>query len=641
MPRQIAKTLSGSHPITLFLRQLPALALGGLLVFVCSERLAEIDFSNLGQSVLNLSVWQWTVATGLAGLSFWAVGQYDALIHRHLATGRSGPEAQRAGLVAIAIGQAVGLGVLIGALVRHRMLPGLGFGQALKLTLTVSALFLAGWAFVTALVFALFPTSPPLRLVAIAVLAIAPILAWASLMTPTITIFGRSLRLPTLSNMAYLVGFAALDTIAAGLCLMALLPPEAGITIAQLMPAFLLALGVGMITGTPGGIGAFEVIMLSFMPQSAAEPLLAAILAWRAIYFILPAAIAFVFLGIGPGHATRARTAPKPMLTGLPLPSWIERLLYQAPRAEAGILRQGDKSFLPINGGGLIIARTGQALVMLGDGLGNIGAAKALKTLKTVAKHEARLPCLYKISAKQAIAARKAGWKVAPVAHEGWLRPAGFDPDTPKYRQLRRKLRKAKSAGVVIHRADRILPIKEMATISEKWTKARGGERGLSMGRFCPSYVRSQKVYLAYQNERLIGFLTLHVSNQERTVDLMRSLPDTPDGTMHALLYTALTDAADAGCPRLSLAAVPHENLRAFTKRLPHWLCPEMGDGLSQFKNAFAPNWETLYIAAPSWPALVISGYDLARAIANPVALAPPEVLPNAQVTLLRPVYTA
>ncbi|MEZ5767833.1 MAG: hypothetical protein R3D80_09350 [Paracoccaceae bacterium] len=39
------------------------------------------------------------------------------------------------------------------------------------------------------------------------------------------------------------------------------------------------------------------------------------------------------------------------------------------------------------------------------------------------------------------------------------------------------------------------------------------------------------------------------------------------------------------------------------------------GGGLRQFKQTFAPAWETLYIAAPSLPALAAGALDVAREI--------------------------
>lgn len=610
--------------LQLILKQIPAFTLGVLLIALLSERVSEIEMGAVSDAVVALRPGQWLGALALAALSFWAVGHYDAVVHRHLATGRKTADAQRAGLIAIAIGQTAGMGVLTGTLVRLRMLPGVGFGGALRLTLTVSALFLLGWAIVTALAFAILPG--PFRVFGLLALGVVPFVIALSLFASAFRLFGQSIRIPTLRTLVSLTGLAALDTITAGLCLFVLLPPETVVTLSILMPAFLLALGVGLMTGTPGGVGAFEVCLLALLPAVPADPLLAGVLAWRVVYFVIPALIALGFLAKGAVSKPMAMRIPQPIITGMPLPSWVEAQLMQSQRAEAGLLRQGDKLWLSLTAqnttGGAVLGRTGQVLVMLGDPVGGADIHQAINALSQAASREAREACLYKVGARQVLAAKTKGWKVAPVAREGWLCPKSFRLDTPARRQLRRKLRKAQKEDVRIERTNHALPLTEMARISNIWANDRGGERGFSMGRFSPEYVQAQRVYLAYVAGRLVGFLTLHVSQNERTVDLMRCLPEAPDGTMHALVLEAIEDARDEHCPRLSLAALPHPEIEKRLSHLPTKLRPSLGTaGLSQFKTAFAPEWETLYIAAPSWPALILASHDIMRAVNAPAPL--------------------
>lgn len=155
-----------------------------------------------------------------------------------------------------------------------------------------------------------------------------------------------------------------------------------------------------------------------------------------------------------------------------------------------------------------------------------------------------------------AAAARRAGWATLPLAREAWLDPAGFSTDGSSRRQLRRKLRKAEAAGVVVSAA-KTAPLADMDRVARAWAKARGGERGFSMGTWDPATLPWSRVFLARRDGKPIGFLTLHANNNEWTLDLMRQLPDAPDGTMHLMLTQAITAAGDAGIARLSLAAVP------------------------------------------------------------------------------------
>ena len=94
-----------------------------------------------------------------------------------------------------------------------------------------------------------------------------------------------------------------------------------------------------------------------------------------------------------------------------------------------------------------------------------------------------------------------------------------------------------------------------------------------------------------------------------------RSREDLPDGTMHALVHGAILDAAKAGVPRLSLAAMP----RADAPRAVTWinrLCD--GGGLRQFKLSFAPRIEPLYAAAPNMALLWLAAPDILLRIRYP-----------------------
>jgi phosphatidylglycerol lysyltransferase len=632
-PRAAAAGLPAPRTRDLILRQLPAMAVGWLLVALLWDRLGQADPAAVTTALSALGAGQWAGALGFAALSFWAVGRYDALVHGWLGTGRGAAEAGRAGLIAIAIGQTTGLGLLTGALVRLRMLPGLGLGGAVRVTLTVTALFLAGWAVVAALALALAapPALAPLVAPAWGVLVALPAVLASAVLWPRIALAGRHLSLPPVPLLGRLTGLAAVDTLAAGLCLWAVMPEAAGLTLPDLIPAFLIAFGAGMVSGAPGGMGAFELVLMAALPEVPPETLLAGVVAWRAVYYALPALVALALLARGPGRPGRA--APPPCSMAPPGPAEVARLLATAARAEAGILRQGEAHLLAAGQGGAVVQRTGQALVALGDALGGAAAGSVRRTLAMAARAEGRVALLYKTGARAAAEARAAGWTVLPVAQELWLDPSAFDPDLPARRQLRRKLRKAGAAGLAIEAGGPLLPRSEMAAVAHAWAEAHGGERGLTMGRYAPAYVAAQQVYLARAAGQLVAFLTLHRTGREWTLDLMRALPSAPEGTMHALLARAIADAGAEGCPRLSLAALPHPFVEAALARLPARLRPAAAsEGLGQFKRAFAPRAETLYAAAPGPFAFALAAADLARAVAAPPPL-PAPALQSAPIT--------
>ncbi|GGH47258.1 DUF2156 domain-containing protein [Frigidibacter albus] len=589
-------------------RHLLPLALMVLFVLALREKAAALDLAAVGAALAGVSALQWLAAVAATAISFAALAQYDVLIHRQLGTALPEAQVRHAGAAAIALSQTLGFGIVTGALVRWRMLPGTSLGQATRIAAQVALAFLAGWAVVTAAAVAVLPVAVPgARGMALAVLAGFGALAALAFWQPQ--------RFPPLPVAARIVALAALDTAAAALALWVLLPGgvEYG---AALLPAFLLALGAGLISGTPGGVGAFELALLSLLPEQPAEPLLAAVLAWRAVYYALPAALGVLAMA-RPSRASTPRRLPQVRRAG-PVP--------EAPRAETGLLMQGEHGLLLARDGtpGWLLSETGQTVTALLDPVAPEVLADMLAQVRAQAALRGRVACLYKISARTAAQARAVGWTVLPVAQEAVIDPAGFALAGPAHAGLRRKLRHVAKAGVTVTSVPPggALPVAQMAALSAAWVTARDGERGFSMGRYTPGYVAGQHCLLAWQAGRLVAFVSFHTTRGEWALDLMRNGGGLPDGTMQALIAEAIAQAAEAGVPRLSLAAVPPDpaRLRGLAARI--WrLAARHPCGLAQFKAGFAPRWQTLYIAAPGPLSLALAAADIARAIRHPPPL--------------------
>ncbi len=605
------------------------------LVVLFRERLLALDMPTVWTGLHQTSPAQWAAAMVATMVSFWAVGHYDAVLHRALDTGIGERQARRAGITAIALSQTIGFGVLSGALVRWRLLPGLGFWQAVQLSALVALSFMAAWALIGSVVLLVLPSAlPQARLLGGTVLTVCILLMLLRILYPQLSL--RGLHLPRLPMIREVTRLAALDTFAAAMVFYALLPAQTGLDFALFFPAFLLAFGAGLVSGTPGGMGPFEIALIALLPQVPAESLMSAAIGYRAVYYALPAILAVPVLAKGAAPRTwpSAKALNFRKIPARPVLSpKIENLIANAPMAEANLLRQGGKALLSRSGGptALMVARPGQSIVALRDPLaGNHDEAVAI--LRQAACRSLRIAAFYKCSARQAVAARRAGFFVRPIARETWLDPRSFDESAPGLRQLRRKLRKARAGDVAILCSTGPLPLADMARINAEWTARQGGERGFSMGYFCPTLIQSQRVYLAYAGGRLEGFITVNQVNRERSLDLMRQAADAPEGLTHALVTAAIRDAAVCGCTRFSLAAVPLlperiagrkgvRSLTVFLDRLYNSISG--GRGLGQFKSAFGPHWQTLYMAAPSRSALLLAAIDIRHAVIHPETAEP------------------
>jgi phosphatidylglycerol lysyltransferase len=93
------------------------------------------------------------------------------------------------------------------------------------------------------------------------------------------------------------IGVSCLDMLCATSVLYVLLPREAAIGFFAFAGVYLIALAAGAVSNVPGGIGVFEFVLLLLMPEVPTDRLLGALIAYRAIYYFAPFAIALVLLG--------------------------------------------------------------------------------------------------------------------------------------------------------------------------------------------------------------------------------------------------------------------------------------------------------------------------------------------------------
>ncbi|NEY91363.1 phosphatidylglycerol lysyltransferase domain-containing protein [Tabrizicola oligotrophica] len=588
-----------------------SLLLSGVFAWLLADRMARIDLAALAAAVRALHLWQWLLALGFTGLSFWAVGQYDGVIHRHFATGLPPRVARRAGIAAIAVSQTLGLGLISGAILRWRMLPGLSLWQATRLTAAVALSFLAGWAVVTSATLLVLPGAPfrPLAGLALAVLLGLALLSCLGPRWP-----GLPVRWPNGFVLSRLVGLCAIDTLAAALAFHLLLPVGADLALTVLLPAFLLAFGAGLTLGTPGGMGAFEVTLLALLPVQPQPDLLVAILAWRMVYYVLPALVGAALAVAGPGPAS-------------PPPAGY--LPHAPQRAETGLRHQGTLALAAIGEQSWLLGRSGHCLFAVFDPEPHrrpetIDAA--LLALGALAASESRLPAVYKASARTAARARALGFAPRRIGREAWLDPASAALSAPARSGLRRKLRRAAAAGVTVRQmSSETAPWRNMDDIAARWARDHGGERGFSVGRHARGYLCRQRLYVAWQAGHPIAYASFHAASREWTLDLMRHGADLPDGTMHSLVQAAIEDARQLGIARVSLAAVPEAAFGPGGRlgRILAALCPDLAaTGLLRFKSAFAPHWSPRYLIAAHPAGLPLTALSLWRAITRPPPLA-------------------
>ena len=222
-----------------------------------------------------------------------------------------------------------------GALVRWRLLPDLALSCALALSAFVSVSFILGWMFVTAVVCLLMPAPAWTFWPALATVLSSPVLMFCMFRWPVLRLKTLQLNLPSLRMTGSIVVWSAVDLCAAGAALWILLPSDADLSLMAFLPIYMIALGAALISNTPGGVGPFELVLISALPQISPDALMTSVIAFRLVYYAVPACIGVAFL-----------VRPFRSLDRVPDYQLPALVLREAPRSEVSVILQNGGSCL-------------------------------------------------------------------------------------------------------------------------------------------------------------------------------------------------------------------------------------------------------------------------------------------------------
>lgn len=255
------------------------------------------------------SIW---LALGLCALNYLVLTAYDALSLRYVKRRVAYPKIALASFIGYAFSYNLGFPLVTGSAVRFRFLSHWGL-SAVEITKVIAfngiSFWLGFW-----LLGGVFMVIEPLELTALgglskgavralgtAVLAagVAYVVSIALRRRP-IYVRGIELPMPSLRLATAALLVAWLDWILAGTVLYVLLPKQAAVSYPMFMDIFFMAQVVGLVSHVPGGLGVFETVLLSLFPGEVAAPaVLASLLAYRVIYYVLPFFLSLLLFG---GH---------------------------------------------------------------------------------------------------------------------------------------------------------------------------------------------------------------------------------------------------------------------------------------------------------------------------------------------------
>jgi len=286
-----------------------ALLVCGLLLLGLQQLTLSLDYHAVVKHLCRLPGIAVAEALAATLLSYLALIGRDAVALRYIGVRVPLSTLSLGAITGSALGNVAGFSILTGGAVRYRILAGTGVRaeQVARMSVLTGATFSLGLVLLSGLGATLAAPMvgevlgiPSSRILAGGLVALAlsgGVIAWSAAGERVIRFRRFQFELPGFDFNIAQLALVAVDVTGAGLVLWALLP-AAHVGFAAFIALFTVAMLLGVIAHTPGGIGVFEAAMLyalgGTVPASAA---VAALLAYRAIYFVLPLLLSAGLLG--------------------------------------------------------------------------------------------------------------------------------------------------------------------------------------------------------------------------------------------------------------------------------------------------------------------------------------------------------
>ncbi|MGC1358336.1 MAG: YbhN family protein [Xanthobacteraceae bacterium] len=288
-----------------------SVAILGIAGYTLYELLRGMEFEKVLAAIADQSVQKLVIAGALVAAAYVALTFYD-LFALHIIGRQNVPYsvAALASFTSSTIGHNLGAAILTGGLIRLRIYSGWGLtvSDIAKIAVLTGITFWLGNVFLLGVTAAYIPEAatavdhlPPSVNRGIGLAGLVCIGCYLLWLAPAPRAVGRSgwrIELPNFRLTVLQIVIGVLDLIMVTLAMFVLLPTLPPVELPNIIVVFLTATLLGTVSHAPAGLGVIEATMLLGLPQFPREALLAALLTFRALYFLLPLFLASVSLGI-------------------------------------------------------------------------------------------------------------------------------------------------------------------------------------------------------------------------------------------------------------------------------------------------------------------------------------------------------
>lgn len=270
------------------------------------DRLQDVRFADISAQLRSLPASTLGLGIGLCALAYSLVGVYEGFALRWVTGERHFWLPFRTAVIANPIGRAVGVAMVSGGALRYRFYSAAGFSikQSAGIIVMMAMPYLlgVGWMAGGSLLVHSEQAARALRLppgvvVALGCSALAATWIWYGIVkwrARPIRVANTDVRLPDLrhSLLQTLFGIAQISCLTGILYLF--MPSELQLSWPQFVAIYCIAFVAGQLSNVPAGLGVLEAALLIMLPHVPPAKLLGAVLAYRAVFELLPLFVALL-----------------------------------------------------------------------------------------------------------------------------------------------------------------------------------------------------------------------------------------------------------------------------------------------------------------------------------------------------------
>lgn len=305
-----------AHPLRRFLahpalRLLVPLLITALALVVLHRMSHDINLADVKADARAYPLSVLALSFGAMCISYLALSLYDVIILRGVTDVKLPVGIQMmTGVSSMAVSNMLGFSWLTGGAIRYRVYAAFGvdISAVAKLIATSWVAFFFGLLLLVGGLMAVHPKglaevislSPTIETVlgSTIIAAIAAYFFWTAKTRRSVGFGPFKMDLPLASDGLKMTAISIVDLAATALTLYVLMPPDLAQNFVFFFVIFVAAVGLGILSHSPGGLGVFEATLIAGLGASGRSDALAALVIYRVIYTILPFLIAVIGLAI-------------------------------------------------------------------------------------------------------------------------------------------------------------------------------------------------------------------------------------------------------------------------------------------------------------------------------------------------------